>query len=209
MTRTHVLLTALLAALGLATGLVVFTPAANAWDWQNLPTGYSPSIVIYHTSGGDTCRQLTINGTYIGDTCNDPDFQQKVDAYIDSTICTVNPGAGGNACITTSATTANTTTDTTTTTTDPTSTDTTTTPPSTVPAGTDTTATTPAGPSLQEQVTSLQQQLAQLATRVGALEQANTAAWDAFSATLAAGGTTAQAALAARSAGLNAIYELS
>lgn len=62
--------------------------------------------------------------------------------------------------------------------------------------------------ALTDRVAALEQNYASLAARVDAIAAANTASWDAFSQTIAAGGTVADAALAARSAGWNAIYQL-
>ena len=65
-----------------------------------------------------------------------------------------------------------------------------------------------AGATLEERVTEIETALAALASRVTALRDANLAAWNAFVDALAAGYPAPEAALAARSAAMNAIYRL-
>lgn len=71
-----------------------------------------------------------------------------------------------------------------------------------------TSAPAPTGPTVEDRLTELEQALAAIAVRVGNLETANLAAWDAFVDALARGETTDVAALAARSAAMNALYGL-
>lgn len=66
----------------------------------------------------------------------------------------------------------------------------------------------PTGPTLDDRLTELEKAVAAITTRVGNLETANLAAWDAFVAALAAGKPADEAALAARSAAMNALYGL-
>lgn len=96
---------AAVAIAGFATALMITAPIASAWSWTGLPTGYNVSDSQYTTSDGGTCHRITVNGTYIGDNCASG-FQAALDAYVNSTICTVNPAAGGSQCVTTTATTA-------------------------------------------------------------------------------------------------------
>jgi hypothetical protein len=209
--RAHVLI-AVAAALGLATALSVTTKPALAWDVHNLP----PAFHVEHTvTTRSTCPSYyTIvyapDGTGYGktgavspDLCDDsPTFQQDLDAFV-SSPCTY-PGA---TCTpppppATTATDASTTTAAATTTEGSP-------PPAPTTTQTVTVTTTVVDPTIAERLAALEAKYAELAARVDAIEKANTAAWDAFIAVLEAGGTADQAALAARSAGLDAIYELS
>src|SRR4051794_27817185 len=98
----YVAMTTVFAA-GFATVLLLWTPAALAWDWNHLPNGYAVTDV--NLGGG--CHRITISGHLVGSTC-DSGFQAALDSYIDSTICSVNPVAGGAACQTTTAVTSTT-----------------------------------------------------------------------------------------------------
>lgn len=216
MKRLHAAALTLVLAAGLGLAALVTAHGARAagdWDWEHLPNGYSESVAAYHnpdpngTTG--TCFRVTIDGHYIGDTCTDADFQQKLNAYIDSTICTVNPAAGQQRgmCIptTTNATTTTTPTGTdATTTTTPPAGETTTTPPT----QTVTVTVTITDPAIDQRLTALEANYAALARRVDAIAQANTASWTAFIDATNAGASAADAAIAARSAGLNAIYQI-
>lgn len=198
------------AAAGLAAALLIFPAVGqSAWNWQSLPTGYVSSSfqTTCHTATdpcvngeGSTCNHVTISGAgvrqFAETDCVNPTFAADVDAYVDSTICTVNAAAGGQACApTTTATPAPTTTVAATTTTPAV----TTTPapvatttaaaaapaPVTVPAQTVTVATptstetvtvpavtTPAVPStVADAISLLQQQIMVLQGRVQAIEQ--------------------------------------
>lgn len=86
----------ILATAGAAVALLMFAPVASAWDWMGLPNGYS--VADGNLGGG--CHQISVNGNLIGSTC-DVGFQTALNAYVDATICTVNPTAGGAACATT------------------------------------------------------------------------------------------------------------
>lgn len=222
----------MLAIAGLAAA-GVWPKAADAWDYNNLPNGYSETrIHIAPAQDGTACIDLQISygtagTTDIGSTC-EPGFQAALDAYVNATICAANPAAGQaqGMCLpppttTTAATTTAQTTTTAVTTTDPTVTapapvggpapavTTSSVPPDPAPPTvTVTTTVTVPDPTLEQRIAALEKKYAELAARVDAIEQANTASWDAFNATLAAGGTVADAALAARSAGWNAIYML-
>lgn len=204
---------------GLAAAVALTFPAiANAWDWTHLPAGYTVHDSIYHPSGGGSCDRITVNGTYIGDACDTANFQTALDAYINSTICTVNPAAGGSACVTTTATAAATTT-TTVATTDPGTTSATTTaaaaPVGTAPSATASTQTvtttetvTVSDPALTARVTTLEAEYAALAARVGAIEQANAAAEAAYNQAITAGDSPELAASIAISTALNTLYGL-
>lgn len=214
-------------ALGVAAAMFA-TPQAHAagdWSWGSLPNGYGTSVVNYSPTPGTNCHQVSIDGHYMGDDCTDPaGLQANVNSYVDSTICTRNPAAGQShgMCFpqptTTDAPAATTSTDGTTTTSasPPVTTTvtgpgaTTTVPGGTTPTVTDTTSTTPTCDitCLEARIAALEKQYADLAHRVDAIQQANTASWDAFSQVIADGGSVADAAAAARSAGLNAIYLL-
>lgn len=89
----------------------------------------------------------------------------------------------------------------------PTVTTTTTTDPTSATTATATPA--PAGPTttdLETRIVDLEAQLAALSTRVDAIAKANEASWTAYIDARIAGASDVDAALAARSAGLNAIY---
>lgn len=174
-------------ATGLFAATVLTFPAtALAWDWHQLPAGYAVSnhTTICHIATdpcvdgeGSTCNHLTIH-TQIGVTfsetdCVNPNFQQHLDAYVDSTICRVNPAAGGQACIVSTSTTtaAGTTSETppagTTTTAGPGETTPATTPTVTV---TTTVTTTVADPTLEARLTALEQRNAANEARIAELE---------------------------------------
>lgn len=215
-----------LVAAGAFAALVV-APTASAWDWMHLPAHYNVSSVSYGTCPGSSSVQwitVSINGTALGSTC-DAGFQAAVDAYVDSTICTVNPQAGGSACAPTTTTAPATTTDTTSTTTT-----TSTTPGATTTASTTPTSTTPADPgsttavtnttaavttalspaeqTLSDKIDALAAQIAALTTRVDRLAAASDAAWLAYQQALESGETPAAAAMIARGTALNVIYGL-
>ena len=209
----------MLAVTGAAIGAGTWTAVANAWNIDNLPNGYSE--VRIHLAD-PACIDLQISYgtagiTDIGSTC-DPGFQSNLDAYVNATICTVNPAAGQaeGMCLPPATTTTDTavTTDTTaapavTTTATPAVTTTATPAVTTTAVVTDpATATTTDTTSIESRLATLEAEYAALSQRVDAIAQANTASWDAFISTVNSGGTVADAALAARSAGLNAIYQL-
>lgn len=203
MKRLHAAALTLVLAAGFAAAIALTMPAvAQAWDWSNLPNGYGLS------SGnlGNGCYEIAVSGTPIGSTC-DADFQQHLDAYIDSTICTVNPAAGQarGMCMPTTTVAA----DTTTSAAPPVGTTTSALPTETVPTTTVTVTVTTTDPTIETRVTALEAQYAALAKRVDAIAQANTASWTAFIDATNAGASLVDAALAARSAGMNAIYALS
>jgi hypothetical protein len=164
----------LCAATGLMIALLAFPSIASAWNWRSLPSGYSTSAVSYTDENGNACQKVSIDGHYMGDTCTDPGgLAANVDAYVNSTICSVNPAAGGSQCVTTTAptTTAQTTTsDTTTTTSDPGSTGGGSTTTADAPAGGGASAATTPGqpPATTVTVTTAD---TDLAARVTALEQ--------------------------------------
>lgn len=140
MKRTLVItLLAAVALAGAAFAALVAPSSASAWNWQSLPSGYSVSS--YQTCYDDqginhmpscgsipVCDHLTVQssaGSFTEADCV-ASFQSDLDRYVDSTICTVNPGAGGQACqptTTASPTTTGATTTTATTTTAQTTTD--------------------------------------------------------------------------------------
>jgi hypothetical protein len=78
-------------------------------------------------------------------------------------------------------------------------------PPAAPPAAA---PTAPAPSTLEERVAAIEAQLRALAARVTAIKEANDAAWKALVAAFEAGYPPHLAALAARSAGLNAMYQL-
>lgn len=217
---------AALAALGAIVAALTIAPTASAsWDWTNLPAGYH---VVDASNGpcpdgsGATQHWITLNGTQIFPSTCDSGFQAALDAYVDSTICTVNPQAGGAACAPTTTaaptdTVATTTTavDTSTTTTaaPPATTDPANTPPATTTvdpaaAGQTTTALTPNEQSLQDQIDKLAAQISALTSRVDRLDQASVAAQLAYQQAIANGDTPDVAAEIARGIGMNVIFGL-
>lgn len=198
MKRTVLL--AVFAALGLAAALGFTARPASAYDIGNLPAAFHVS----HITGNGACSPyyqiIYVAGDGTGavspDLCeNSPTFQQDLDAFVGSpctaagATCTPPPPVTTTAPATTAAV----------------STDAA--PPA--PAPTTVTVTTVlTDPTIDQRLTALEANYAALAKRVDAIANANTASWDAFSASLAAGGTVADAAIAARSAGWNAIYKL-
>jgi hypothetical protein len=216
MKRLHAAALTLTLAAGFAVAIALTVPAvALAWNWHQMPLGYSISVAHYVDLNNNACDQVTIDGQYMGDDCTDPaGLDANVDAYLNSTICTKNLAVGiANGFCVTTTTAPSTTTDSTTAAT--TTTDQTTTGAASPGASTTTTTAdtvtvtvTTTDATIETRVAALEKQYTALAARVGAIAQANTASWDAFSQTLAAGGTVAEAAIAARSAGLNAIYQL-
>lgn len=82
-------------------------------------------------------------------------------------------------------------------------------PAPTEPAPAATSSSSPApSQTVEERLAALEAALAALRSRVGALEDANLASWTALVNALAAGALPYEAALAARSAGMNALYRL-
>jgi cell division septation protein DedD len=215
-TITSSLIAAVICAIGLAVGLGVTAQPANAWDITQLPAPYTVSSFYNVAAQTGECQTFYVITWYDQSVtlgygapvntpnftdCN-PQFQYRLDQFVDATINQTPP--------------VTTTTATTTeaapppvlppTTTDAQPPESTTSPTTSVP--TVTVTTTIVDPTILARLASLEAYYAALAVRVGALEAANTAAWDAFTATLTAGGSPADAALAARSAGLNALYQL-
>lgn len=90
----------------------------------------------------------------------------------------------------------------------PTTTTTTSTEPAPPPTTTTPASTGPSIADLERKIAELEQRLAALAGRVDALRQANVAAWDAWVAATEQGLPPHEVALAARSAGMNALYGL-
>jgi hypothetical protein len=244
--RAVLLLAAVATGVSLAAALTV-APKALAWDWHSLPSGYGVYSyqLVCHTAtdnclNGDnsTCEVVTItapnatpNQTSVQD-CSDPNFQAEIDAFVNATICTINPAADPALCSPPTTSVASTTDQTTTavsttTTTAPTTTQaaapaaspsTATAAPATsaptasasvAPIQTVTVTTTVEDPSLAQRVTALEQNYAALAARVNAIEQANAAAWQTYHDDIVAGLAPAAAALDARSVALNAVYQLS
>lgn len=80
--------------------------------------------------------------------------------------------------------------------------------PATAPDAPGTVTVTVTDPTVDAKLAAIQAQLDALSHRVDAIAQANTAAWTAFVDAIGTGASAADAALAARSAGLNAIYGL-
>lgn len=197
---------------GIAAAVALTLPSmAKAWDWQSLPTGYFVSnyTTTCNTAtdpcvhgNGSTCNHLTVGtngvaGTFSETDCVNPGFQSDLDAFVGSTICAVNPSAGGQACApattstTASTTSATITTTTTTTASAPAPVTTTTAAASadpapvvvpaqvvtvTTPTSTETVTvpavTTPSVPSsVSEAISLLQQQIMVLEGRVQAIEQ--------------------------------------
>lgn len=212
-------LAALAAAGAIAAALIAAPTAAASWDWMHLPAHYNVSSVSYGTCPGSGIlwRTVSINGVSMGSTC-DAGFQAAVDAYIDSTICTVNPDVGGSACTPTTttiaATTGTTTTDPAVTTTITTTTTTAADPGSSTPTTTQpiqtstTTAVDPQVAAINARVDQLEQQIAMLTSRVGRLEFAGDAASLAFQQALANGQDVPTAAAIARGTWMNAVYGL-
>jgi hypothetical protein len=235
-TKARLCALAILAVTGLFAGMGVWPTDASAWDFQNLPNGYTQTDIFLPITDTTQGQCIDVKLSYsdgqgihrvdLGSNC-DPGFQAALDSFVNASICTVNPGAGGSACVTTTqqTTTVQATTDPGTTTTDPGTTTTaaapadTTTPADTTVGGTGAAATpTTSVPTtttpdcdldcLTARVTALEALYVQLANRVTAIEDANAAAWQTFHDDLVAGMAPADAALDARSSGLNALYEL-
>jgi hypothetical protein len=211
MRRTCLLI--VFAALGLAAALGVTAQPAAAWDIGSLPAPYTVDSQ-YDASNGD-CPNFYVVHWYDqsvrlgygvnshGSDCNSQ-FQHDLDAFVDSTINQTPPVTSTVATTTTAATT----------TVAPPAPTTVAQPPAPTPTTTatptDTTATTPACDlaCLTARVGALETNYTTLAARVDAIANANTASWDAFKAAIDGGASVSDAALAARSAGLNAIYLL-
>jgi hypothetical protein len=201
---------ALICAAGFATALLSFPATAAAWSPTSLPPGWT----IEHDTGGldpdcqDAYRIWTDTHVFSGLFCTaSPSYQQDFDAWVDAhytaPATTAPPTTTDNTVPVTTA---------------PTATDATTT--AAAPVGTTTadpgaptpTTTTPTAvcdvACLNARVAVLEQSYAALAGRVDAIAKANDASWAAFVDALNAGASTVDAAIAARSAGLNAIYQL-
>lgn len=120
----------IIATAGAAVALLTFASAASAWDLGSLPAGYGVSSfqTVCHVATdacvggeGSTCNHYTITagstGRQLAETdCVNPTFQADLNAFVDSTVCAVNPLAGGSACQTSTSTTTTTVAQTTTTT---------------------------------------------------------------------------------------------
>lgn len=194
-------------------------------------TCYDDSGVNHEPTCGSipTCDHISISssaGSFTEADCV-ASFQNDLDAYIGRTVCTVNPGADPTLCSPTTTTAAAATTTTDAATTDAVTT-TTTAVQTSAPAAASASAAAPAtaaaptttstetvtvttiveDPALAARVSTLEQEYAQLATRVTAIQDANAAAWQTFHDDLVAGMSAPAAALDARSAGLNALYLL-
>lgn len=216
------------AVAGLVLALLVLAPSASAWDWHALPAGYaitSSYTTVCHVATdpcvdgeGSTCTHLGISaagaGSFNETDCVNPTFQADLDAFVDSTICTVNPAAGGAACQPASTSAPPETATQPATTTEPTPPATTepgTTTVETAPPTTTTLATTivdPAIAALNDRVAALEQALSALTSRVARLELAVDASQAAFEQQLAQGADVATAAAVARATYLNAVYGL-
>lgn len=190
-----------------AVAALTLAPAASAWDWQALPGGYTYAAQPT-TVDGKTCNQVRVGGVGVGvfngNDC-DPGFQAGLDAFVNSTICRVNPAAGGSACPQPTTAPASappaTTTDT-----PPAA------PPTQTVVGTVTvTVTQPLTPveqSLSDQLAALAAQVQALTDRVTILEKASDAALLAMQQALENGSSPAEAAAIARGTALNVIYGL-
>ena len=181
-------------AVGFAAAALVAPRPALAWSPSNLPPGFR----LTHTTvvGATVCPEYYqfIAPAVSNPFCLDsPTYQQDFDAWVDAHY-TPPP----------------TTTDGTTTALPPTTTSDPQSGGGTTPTDTTTTTVTvpAAGATVEERLAALEAEYAALAARVDAIAQANAASWDAFIKIIDGGGTAADAALAARSAGLNAIYGL-
>lgn len=210
-------LVALICAAGFAVALLSFPAVASAWSPTSLPPGWT----IEHDTGGldpncqDAYRIWTDTHVFSDLLCTaSPTYQQDFDAWVDAHYT---PPATTTAA---PATTAATTTDTVPVTTTVAAATTTAAPPTTTDAtapapAVTTTASAPVTTTatcdvacLNARVAVLEQNYAALASRVDAIAKANDASWAAFVDALNAGASTVDAAIAARSAGLNAIYQL-
>ncbi len=183
----------------------LITPSANAWDVNSPPTGFQSE---HHTdSAATSCSEYYVligYGAVSGHLCTDsPTFQQDVDAFVNANcppaIC------APPTTTTTDTAPATTTTDTQTQpATDPVTTD-----PVTVTTDAAAPTTTVSSDDLAQikaELVDLEQRLVALSKRVDAIEDANKAAWNAYVVALQGGASPVSAALAARSAGLNALY---
>lgn len=220
-----------LAAATLAAGVTaaaLIAQPASAWSIDTLPLGCRATLV-YDTSVAGWAYDVNCGGrpTEIVYGTNqppapptNPDFQTQLDAFINAnytapattTTATTTAQTTTAAAPTTTTSAPATTTDATTTAAAPVTTTTAAAPVATVTVTTTDTTTAPAPATtttdVQTQIDSLSAQLAALAARVNADEQANAAAWQTYHDDLVAGVDPATAALDARSAGLNAIYQL-
>lgn len=207
----RITLLAIFAALGLAAALGLTAKPALAWDIANLPAPYTVSGYTDVSAAQGTCQTFYVvtwygqsvtlgYGPEVGQQFSDcnPQLQSQLDAFVDSTI-NLTPPVTTTAPVTTTTAPV-------TTTAPPTTTDAQ--PPATTATVTTTVTTTIVDPTIDARLTALEQNYAQLAARVDAIAQANTAAWTAFIDATNAGASVSDAALAARSAGLNAIYQL-
>jgi hypothetical protein len=211
--KVKLVLAAIVLSLGLGAAAIV-TATANAWDVNSLPgnCGSSPPISD-STYGWEYRVHCDADSVMLVYGANPPpaaptnaSFQSDLDAFVDAhytapAATTADP-APTDTTTTTAAPPDTTTTGATTSGTTATVTVTTTVTTTT----TDTTACDLA--CLNARVGALEKNYTDLAARVDAIRQANDAAWVAFIDALNSGSSTADAALAARSAGLNAIYQL-
>lgn len=226
MTRRHISTAAALLALAVA-GVVValsLAPAAAAWEWTNLPNGYSVYVSSYQNADGSTCHIVRIDGRLMGDDCVDAAAMYvAIDAYVNSTICTKNPAAGGAACApaTTAAPPPVTTSETPPAPPPPPATTTISEPPPAAPAPppatttvtvtvttTTTATTTTVDQSITDRLTAIENALRDLTSRIERLELASAAAQIAYDQAIAAGSDSAAAAELARGTYLNAEYGL-
>ena len=205
----RIVLLAVTAALGLAAALGVTAKPAQAWDIGALPAPYTVSLQVqanlpdcqqfYVVSWYDQSVTINFGQNSHGGDCNSQ-FQYQLDSFVDATINLTPPVTTTVPPVTTDAVT--TTTAPVTTAAPPTTTD------SNPPVQTVTVTTTVVDPTIDARLAALETNYAALAARVDAIAKANTAAWDAFVSMSQAGASATDAALAARSAGWNAIYQL-
>lgn len=203
----RLMLAAALALSGVVAAALVASSSAQAYDVNNLPGGYSTSH--WHDSSpppGSCSDGWNVVG--YGSAINlgecDPDFQQKLDAFVNSTC----------PCASTTSTTVAAPADASTTTAAPTTTDSSPPPPETVstpaqtvaaPTTTDVSAEITA---LEARISALEAQIAALTTRVDRLTLAGDASWLAYQQAVANGADDATAAGIARGTWLNAVYGL-
>lgn len=183
----RITLLAIAAALGLALALALTARTADAYDVHALPAGYSVLHAIGSSSG--PCNETWFVSGYNQSTnlCADSaTFQQDLDAFVSAT-CPV------TVCVPPAPTT--------------TAADL---PPTTTDAQPPVTTTdaTVTEPTIEARIAALEANYAALSKRVDAIAKANDASWSAFIDAKNQGASTVDAALAARSAGENAIYQL-
>ena len=200
------ILIALFAALGLAAAMLV-TPARgdDSNDYRDLPSQGFTLTVIPDFTHTPVCQNVWAQGngsplTLLGDP--DSTHLCQTDAAMLANVAALK--AAWPRVTTAAVTTAVATTAASTTTAAPSTTDTT---PITVTTPTTVTVTI-VDPTIDQRLTALEAGYAALSARVDAIAKANTASWDAYIAAVGAGASAVDAATAARSAGLNAIYAL-